>query len=55
LTGESAVLQARTELLERGGSHPTRVVTGLPRMPLAVSDGGLRLKENARVSTLVPR
>ncbi|MFC6989658.1 dCTP deaminase [Haloplanus sp. GCM10025708] len=54
LTG-TAVLQARAELLERGASHPTRVVDGLPRMPLAVSDGGLRLKENARVSTLVPR
>ncbi|MFB6123305.1 MAG: dCTP deaminase [Haloferacaceae archaeon] len=54
LTGP-AVLQARTELLERGAFHPTRVVDDLPRVPLAVSGGGLRLKENARVSTLRPR
>lgn len=44
-------LQTRTELLERGASHPTLSVTSLPRVPLSV--GGIRLKENARVSTLV--
>jgi hypothetical protein len=46
------LLQTREAVLERGASHPTQVVASLPRMPLAVSGGGLRLKENARVSTL---
>ena len=46
-------LQTRTELLERGASHPTVSVTALPRMPLSVGGAGLSLKENARVSTLV--
>jgi hypothetical protein len=48
-------LQTREAVLERGAAHPTRVVTSLPRLPLSVSDGGLYLKENARVSTLRPR
>jgi hypothetical protein len=47
-------LQPTNELLARGGSHPTvQVRTHLPLVPLAVPDGGLELKENARVSTLV--
>lgn len=46
-------VQTRTELLERGASHPTLSVTTLPRVPLSVGGAGLRLKENARVSTLV--
>ena len=46
-------VQTRTELLERGASHPTVSVTALPRMPLSVGGAGLSLKENARVSTLV--
>jgi hypothetical protein len=46
-------LQTRTELLERGASHPTLRVTELPRVPLTVAGEGLRIKENARVSTLV--
>ncbi|MFB6107259.1 MAG: dCTP deaminase [Haloplanus sp.] len=49
---DPALLQTRRAVLERGASHPTRVVTDLPRMPLTVGEGGLRLKENARVSTL---
>ncbi|WP_276273820.1 dCTP deaminase [Haloarcula litorea] len=54
LTGEATVtLQPRTELLERGGSHPTLHVDELPRVPLSVGGAGLRLKENARVSTVV--
>jgi hypothetical protein len=53
LAGDGAyLLQTREAVLERGASHPTRVVSELPRMPLSVSEGGLRLKENARVSTL---
>ncbi|WP_247000071.1 dCTP deaminase [Halosolutus gelatinilyticus] len=47
--------QPRNELLARGGSHPTVQVTShLPLFPLSVPDGGLELKENARVSTLLP-
>ncbi|AZH24144.1 dCTP deaminase/dUTPase family protein [Haloplanus aerogenes] len=53
-TDRPLLLQTREAVLERGASHPTRVVTSLPRMPLSVSDGGLYLKENARVSTLRP-
>jgi deoxycytidine triphosphate deaminase len=53
-TDRPLLLQTREAVLERGASHPTRVVTSLPRMPLSVSDGGLDLKENARVSTLRP-
>jgi len=46
-------LQPRNELLARGGSHPSMLVRDhLPLMPLSVADGGLRLKENARVSTI---
>lgn len=46
-------LQTRTALLERGASHPALSVTSLPRVPLSVGGDGLKLKENARVSTLV--
>lgn len=54
LTGEgTAVVQPRTELLERGASLPTVQVVDLPRLPLGVGGAGIRLKENARVSTVV--
>lgn len=46
-------LQTRDALLARGAAHPTLHVTALPRVPLSVGGAGLRLKENARVSTLV--
>ena len=46
-------LQTRAELLARGAFHPTLHVTDLPRVPLSVGGAGIRLKENARVSTLV--
>ncbi|MEF8870145.1 MAG: dCTP deaminase [Haloarculaceae archaeon] len=46
-------LQTRDELLARGAFHPTLHVSDLPRVPLSVGGAGLRLKENARVSTLV--
>ena len=49
----SFTLQTRDELLTRGAFHPTLSVTELPRVPLTVGGDGLRLKENARVSTLV--
>ena len=47
-----ASLEPRVELVERGAFHPTLRVTELPRVPLVVPDAGLRVKENARVSTL---
>lgn len=54
LTGDATVtLQPRTELLERGATHPTLHVSALPRVPLSVGGAGLKLKENARVSTVV--
>jgi len=54
LTGEATVtVQPRTELLERGATHPTLHVEELPRVPLSVGGAGLKLKENARVSTIV--
>lgn len=53
LSGE-ALLQPRSELLERGGSHPTLLATELPTVPLTVGGEGLRLKENARISALLP-
>ncbi|MWV39336.1 dCTP deaminase [Natrialba sp. INN-245] len=52
---ESLQLQPRNELLARGGSHPSMLVAShLPLIPLSIADGGLRIKENARISTLVP-
>jgi hypothetical protein len=54
LTGAAtATLQPRTELLERGLSHPTLHVDELPRVPVSVGGAGIRIKENARVSTIV--
>jgi len=49
----SLTLQTRDELLARGASHPTLQVTTLPNVPLTVGGAGIRLKENARISTLV--
>ncbi|PSP74690.1 dCTP deaminase [Halobacteriales archaeon QS_3_64_16] len=47
------VCQPRSELLERGGNHPTVFVRELSPIPLSVPPAGLHLKENARVSTLL--
>ncbi|MUV90894.1 dCTP deaminase [Halapricum sp. CBA1109] len=46
-------VQPREELLARGASHPTLSVTELSPVPLSVGGAGLKLKENARVSTVV--
>jgi hypothetical protein len=46
-------VQTRDALLERGAFHPTLRVTELPRVPLSVGGAGIRLKENARVSTVI--
>ena len=56
LLGEEPVhLQPRTELVERGVTHPTLLVSDLHAVPLTVPAAGIHLKENARVSTLRPR
>ncbi|SDF42254.1 dCTP deaminase/dUTPase family protein [Halorientalis regularis] len=47
------VVQTRDELLARGAVHPTLRVEELDRVPLSIGGTGLRLKENARVSTVV--
>jgi hypothetical protein len=55
LRGDDPVrLQTREELRERGTFHPTLSATELGRMPLSAPSGGIRLKENARISTLLP-
>jgi hypothetical protein len=46
-------VQTRNAVLERGAFHPTLHVTALSRVPLSVGPAGIRLKENARVSTVV--
>jgi len=46
-------VQTRDALLERGAFHPTLRVAELPRVPLSVGGAGIRIKENARVSTVV--
>ena len=53
LTGDGLVrLQTRTELREMGAFHPTLRLERLGTVPLSVAAGGVRIKENARVSTL---
>lgn len=51
--GATMTVQPRAALLERGVSHPTLHVEELPRMPISVAGAGIRIKENARVSTVV--
>jgi deoxycytidine triphosphate deaminase len=47
-------VQTRDALRELGAFHPTLELTELGRVPLSVSSGGIRLKENARISTVLP-
>jgi hypothetical protein len=47
------VLQPHDRLLALGASHPTAHVSDLGPVPLSVPDGGVALKENARVSRLL--
>ncbi len=55
LTGDDPVrVEPRRAVVERGGSHPTVTTTDFHRVPLSVGGAGLRLKENARVSTAYP-
>ncbi len=51
--GERLQLQPRDVLLARGATHPTLSVRELSAVPLQVGGAGIRIKENARVSTLV--
>jgi deoxycytidine triphosphate deaminase len=51
--GTVVTVQTRRELRERGAFHPTVHTDDLGRLPLSVADGGIRIKENARVSTVV--
>ncbi|MHB9287199.1 dCTP deaminase [Halobacteriales archaeon Cl-PHB] len=46
-------VQTRDALLDRGAFHPTVTIDSLDRLPLSVGGAGLKLKENARVSTVV--
>lgn len=50
--GERLVLQTRDAVLARGAYHPTLSLRTLTRVPVTVGDG-IRLKENARVTTVV--
>ena len=53
LTGDSPLLlQPRTELREQGVAHSSLFVTELGRIPISVGGSGVKIKENARVSTL---
>ena len=47
-------VQTREAVRERGAFHPTLEVVELGRVPLSVAPGGIRLKENARISTVLP-
>lgn len=51
---ERLLIQPRDALLAQGVVHPTLATSELPKMPLTVGAAGARIKENARVSTLVP-
>lgn len=49
----TVTIQPREALLERGAFHPTVRLTALTAVPLSVGGAGFRLKENARVSTIL--
>ena len=51
--GLSPVLQPHEAVLAHGAAHPALHVRSLGTVPLSVGGAGLRLKENARVSTLL--
>ncbi len=50
---EPLTLQTRKEVRERGAFHPALFVREIERVPLSVPTGGIRLKENARISTVL--
>jgi hypothetical protein len=47
-------VQTRDEVRKRGAFHPTLELTELGRIPFTVATGGIRMKENARISTVLP-
>ncbi|MFC7139645.1 dCTP deaminase [Halosimplex aquaticum] len=49
----TATVQTRDAVRTRGAFHPTIRTSELDRVPLSVGGAGIRLKENARVSTVV--
>ena len=51
-SGEPVTVQTRDAVLARGAFHATVTVDALDRLPLSVPPAGIRLKENARVSTV---
>lgn len=50
---EPITVQPRPTLLERGATHPTMRVQETFRGTLTIGGRGLRLKENARISTVL--
>ncbi len=46
-------VQTRDEVRVRGAYHPTLQVSEIRRVPFTVGGAGIRLKENARISTLL--
>ncbi|MFB6185745.1 MAG: dCTP deaminase, partial [Halobacteriaceae archaeon] len=46
------IIQPHPNLLQVGGVHPTYITDTLQNVPLVAPTGGLRIKENARISTL---
>lgn len=52
-TDRILTVQPRSEILERGASHPTLQLQSLQRVPFAVGGAGIDIKENARISTVV--
>ncbi|PSP76441.1 dCTP deaminase [Halobacteriales archaeon QS_1_68_20] len=51
--GTRLVVRTRSELRRRGAFHPTVHCRDIDAVPLSVPEGGVRIKENARVSTVV--
>lgn len=51
--GQPLTLQTRGAVRARGAFHPTVTLEELGPMPFWVGGSGIRLKENARVSTLL--
>jgi len=52
-TDRALTVQTRDEVRVRGAFHPTLELTELGRIPFSVAPGGIRLKENARISTVL--
>ena len=53
-TDRALTVQIRDEVRVRGAFHPTLELTELGRVPFSVAPGGIRLKENVRISTVLP-